>query len=135
MRDIRIRRYFYGSPDKPLYPFSFDIPFPQFNAFKIGSPNLPNSCLPIGMTAEDNSTKLLPVQPSKDLNNHILSISCTAVNDDLSKAITTNIYGFAAITNVDFDRQVVTILAPQPRPLPKNSILLISDVQYVDFLE
>nr|XP_027205740.1 protein CLP1 homolog [Dermatophagoides pteronyssinus] len=47
MRDQKIRSYFYGTETKPLYPYSFDIPFAQFTAYKIGSPNLPDSCLPI----------------------------------------------------------------------------------------
>ena len=132
MRDHRIRNYFYGSDAKRLYPFSFDIPFAQFAAYKIGSPNLPDSCLPIGMRAEDNSTKLLPVQPSIELMNHILAVSCTTTGDDMSKATTTNIYGFVAVTNVFTERQMVTVLSPQPRPLPKDSILLVSDIQFVD---
>lgn len=131
MRDQRIRRYFYGTPSKPLYPFSFDIPFAQFTAYKIGSPNLPTSCMPLGMTAQDNSTKLLPVLPTADLVNHLLAIS-QATTDDVSKATTTNIHGFVAVTNVNPERQVVTVLSPQPRPLPKNCILLISDIQFVD---
>lgn len=84
------------------------------------------------MRAEDNSTKLLPVQPNTELLNHILAISCATTLDELSKATTSNIYGFAAITNVDTERQVVTILSPQPRPLPKNCILLLSEIQFVD---
>jgi len=132
MRDSRIRHYFYGSDTKKLYPYSFDISFPQFIAYKIGSPNLPDSCLPIGTKSEDNSTKLLSVSPSVDLRNHILAISCATTVDELSKATTSNIYGFVAITNVDTERQVVTVLSPQPRPLPKNSILLLSEVEFVD---
>ena len=83
------------------------------------------------MRAEDNSTKLLPVQPSLDLMNHIFAVSCGTI-DDMSKATTTNIYGFVAISNVDNERQVVTVLSPQPRPLPKNAFLLYSDIQFVD---
>lgn len=131
MRDASTRNYFYGTASKPLYPYLFDIPFAQFNAYKVGSPNLPDSCLPLGMKPEDNSTKLTSVQPSSLLNN-ILAISCATTEDDIQKAITTNIYGFIAVTKVDTERQMVTVLSPQPRPLPKNSILLLSDVQFVD---
>ncbi|KAJ6225492.1 hypothetical protein RDWZM_004037 [Blomia tropicalis] len=133
-RDERIRSYFYGNITKPLYPYSFDVPFSQFVVYKIGSPNLPDSCLPIGMRAEDNSTKLLPISPSIELRNHLLAISCATNNttEELSKAIVSNVFGFVAVTNVDMERQVVTVLSPQPRPLPKNSVLLFSDIQFVD---
>ncbi|OTF71082.1 polyribonucleotide 5'-hydroxyl-kinase Clp1-like protein [Euroglyphus maynei] len=108
MRDQKIRSYFYGTTAKPLYPYSFDIPFAQFTAYKIGSPNLPDSCLPIGMKSTDNSTKLMPIQPSSSILNHIFSISCSSSEQDLDKVITTNIYGFIAVTQVNVDRQVAT---------------------------
>ncbi|KAH9506670.1 Cleavage polyadenylation factor subunit clp1 [Dermatophagoides farinae] len=136
MRDQKIRSYFYGTTTKPFYPYSFDIPFAQFTAYKIGSPNLPDSCMPIGMKSTDNSTKLIPVQPSSSSSssilNHIFSISCSTTEQDIDKVITTNIYGFIAVTQVHMDRQVVTVLSPQPRPLPKNYIFIMSDVQFVD---
>ncbi len=34
-------------------------------------------------------------------------------------------------TNVDIDKGTLTVLSPQPKPLPKT-ILLASDVQFVD---
>ena len=36
------------------------------------APAVPNSCLPLGMTPEDNQTKLVPVPPSKSVA-HLLS--------------------------------------------------------------
>lgn len=134
MRDYNIRTYFYGTSSKPLYPYSFDIPFTHFHAYKIGSPNLPDSCLPLGMKSEDNSTKLTPC-PISSFNNfqhNIFAISCATTEDDIQKAVSTNIFGFIAVTKVDTERKILTVLSPQPRPLPKNSILLLSEVQFVD---
>lgn len=34
-------------------------------------------------------------------------------------------------TNVDMDRQTITLLAPEPKPLP-NNILLLSELQFMD---
>ena len=34
-------------------------------------------------------------------------------------------------TNVDMERQSMTVLSPQPRPLPKT-LLLLSDIQFMD---
>ncbi|KAF7489999.1 Protein CLP1 -like protein [Sarcoptes scabiei] len=132
MRDNRIRNYFYGTSAKPLYPFSIDIPFNQFTAYKVGSPNLPDSCLPIGMKSSDNSTKLMPITPSSSIDHHIFSILSLQDNQELDSLITTNILGFVAVSNVNMERQIVTLLSPQPKPLPKNSVFILSEVQFVD---
>jgi polyribonucleotide 5'-hydroxyl-kinase len=63
-RDGRVREYFYGQRAM-LYPHSFEISFSDVKIFKIGAPSLPDSCMPLGMKAEDNKTKLVPVNPGK----------------------------------------------------------------------
>lgn len=81
------------------------------------------------MKAEDNSTKLSPIQPTTMILNCILSLVHA---EDEQKAKTTNVIGFVSITSVDKDRQIVTVLSPSPRSLPKNVIFLLSDQQFVD---
>ncbi|XP_055700817.1 protein CLP1 homolog [Phlebotomus papatasi] len=127
-RDLRIREYFYGQKS-PLYPHSFDVKFSEMKVFKIGAPSLPDSCMPLGMKAEDNMTKLVAVQPGHNLLHHILAVSFAESAED--EVILTNVAGFVCVENVDMERQVVTILSPQPRPLP-NTVLLISELQFVD---
>ena len=63
-RDARVREYFYG-PSGQLFPHSFDVKFSELKIFKIGAPMVPASCMPLGMKAEDNYTKLVPVAISK----------------------------------------------------------------------
>jgi polyribonucleotide 5'-hydroxyl-kinase len=63
-RDGRVREYFYGQRAM-LYPHSFEVRFSDVKIFKIGAPSLPDSCMPLGMKAEDNKTKLVPVNPGK----------------------------------------------------------------------
>jgi len=130
-RQQRIREYFYG-PSKNLYPHSFDVPFSSIKLYKIGAPNLPDSCLPIGMKAEDNQTKVVTVQPSMQILNHLLSVSFAQSAEDSIKVIESNLLGYVCVTGVDTTRQLITLLSPQPRPLPSNSILLLSDVQFMD---
>lgn len=85
--------------------------------------------MPLGMKSEDNQTKLVAVQlTTRDLLNHVVSVSFASATEDL---IMTNIAGFICITDVNMDEQKVTILSPQPRPLP-DTLLLLSDIQYVD---
>lgn len=38
---------------------------------------------------------------------------------------------FKYSTNVDVERQIITVLSPQPRPLP-NTVFLLSEVQFMD---
>lgn len=38
---------------------------------------------------------------------------------------------FLTRTGVDMDRQAITVLSPQPRPLP-NTLLMLSDLQFMD---
>ncbi|XP_058053652.1 protein CLP1 homolog [Anopheles bellator] len=127
-RDQRIREYFYGSK-MPLFPHSFDVKFADIKIFKVGSPPLPDSCLPLGMKAEDNYTKLVAVLPGPQLLHHILAVSFAENTDE--NVIQTNIAGFICVTNVNMEKQVLTILSPQPRPLPQT-ILLVSDLQFMD---
>jgi len=127
-RDLRIREYFYGARS-PLYPHSFDVKWSDMKIYKIGAPSLPDSCMPLGMKAADNMTKLWPIQPGTGLLHHMLSLSYgESIELDVLKK---NVYGFVCVTNVDVERQTVTVLSPQPRPLP-NTILLLSELQFID---
>ncbi|XP_037825754.1 protein CLP1 homolog [Lucilia sericata] len=127
-RDQRIKEYFYGSTT-PFYPFSIEVKFADLKLYKIGAPPLPDSCMPIGMKAEDNKTKLVAVTPSHSLLHHILAVSFVESTEE--DVIGTNVAGFVCVTGVDMERQAITVLSPQPRPLP-NTLLLLSDLQFMD---
>lgn len=127
-RDNRIREYFYGSKS-PLYPHSFDVKWSDMKVYKVGAPALPDSCMPLGMKAEDNMTKLVQVVPGMNLLHHVLAVSfAESVEEDV---ITSNVAGFICVTNVDVDRQTCTVLSPEQRPLP-NTLLLMSELQFMD---
>lgn len=127
-RDSRVREYFYGMRT-PLYPHSFDVRFSDAKIYKIGAPTLPDSCMPLGMKAEDNLTKLVAVTPGPNLLHHILAVSFAASVEE--EVIQSNVAGFVCVTNIDMDRQTMTVLSPQPRPLPKT-LLILSDIQFMD---
>merc|ERR1719422_1525574 len=114
-----------------LFPHSFEVNFSDIKdkLFKIGAPELPASCLPLGMKITDNKTKLMAVNPNpRDLLNRILAVSFTTTVEDV---ISTNVAGFVVVTEVKMEEQKMVVLSPQPRPLP-DTLLLLSDVQYVD---
>jgi polyribonucleotide 5'-hydroxyl-kinase len=64
-KDLRIHEYFYGTPQKQLFPHSFEVRFDEVKIFKIGMPSLPDDLLPMGMKSEDNYTKVYEIAPSK----------------------------------------------------------------------
>lgn len=93
-RDARIREYFYGKRT-PFYPHSFDVKWSDIQICKVGAPALPDSCMPLGMKADSNKTKLLVIQPSLSILHHILAITfCETVEEDV---IQSNIAGFVCV--------------------------------------
>lgn len=137
-RNSRIRNYFYGSPEgstsdeSQYYPHSFDIPFSQLKIFKIGSPAVPSSCLPLGMQVEGSHTKLAPITSIKQLTKHQLLALTTCPIADRANALQYSVQGFICITNIDFERSMLTVLSPQPRPLPTEFVYFSTDIQYLD---
>ena len=108
-RDWRIKQYFYG-PRNNLFPHSYEVNFSDFKdkLFKIGAPELPSSCLPLGMKITDNKTKLVSVNPSpRDLLNRVLAVSFTQAVEDV---IMTNVAGFVVVTDVKMDVRINLIL-------------------------
>lgn len=128
-RDFKIREYFYGGSRSPLYPHRFEVKWSDVKIFKIGAPALPDSCMPLGMKAQDNMTKMVVVQPGQNILHHILAISFAENADE--DVINANVLGFICVESVDADQQTMTVLSPQPRPLP-NTVLLLSDLQFLD---
>ena len=108
-RDWRIKQYFYG-PRNNLFPHSYEVNFSDLKdkLFKIGAPELPSSCLPLGMKITDNKAKLVAVNPSpRDLLNRVLAVSFTQAVEDV---IMTNVAGFVVVTDVKMDVRINLIL-------------------------
>lgn len=93
-RDARVREYFYGNRT-PFYPHSFDVKWNEAKIFKIGAPDLPDSCMPLGMKAEDNKLKLVPVQIGPTILHHILAVSFAASLEE--DVVQTNVAGFVCV--------------------------------------
>ncbi|KAF7707041.1 polyribonucleotide 5'-hydroxyl-kinase Clp1 isoform X2 [Silurus meridionalis] len=135
-RDDKIREYFYGFRGISFYPHAFDVRFSDVRIYKIGAPSIPDSCLPLGMSQDDTQLKLVPVSPGRDLTHHVLSVSCaeddTEGGENRSRGILESpVCGFIVVTAVDTQAQVMTVLAPAPRPLPRHT-LLIMDIRFID---
>lgn len=136
-RDDKIREYFYGFRSTSFYPHAFDVRFSDVRIYKIGAPSIPDSCLPLGMSQDDTQLKLVPVSPGRDLTHHVLSVSCA--EDDPGDGgsargrgvLESPVCGFIVVTAVDTQAQVMTVLSPAPRPLPRHT-LLIMDIRFID---
>ncbi|KAM4636819.1 polyribonucleotide 5'-hydroxyl-kinase Clp1 [Discoglossus pictus] len=129
-RDQRVREYFYG-PRGSLYPHAFEVKFSEVRVYKVGAPSIPDSCLPLGMSQEDNQLKLVPVTPGRDMAHHLLSVVPVDGGGAEEGVEERSVAGFIVITGVDSERQTLTVLSPAPRPLPK-SVLLIMDIRFMD---
>ncbi|ELU18019.1 hypothetical protein CAPTEDRAFT_222774 [Capitella teleta] len=128
-RDARIKEYFYGIRNS-LYPHTFGVPYSEVTIYKIGAPALPEAMLPLGVSAQDSRTKLVPIQPSGALRHHILSVSSANSTEEI---VDSNVLGFIVITEVDIDRKIFSILSPTPGPLPRHILLVMDDIQFMDF--
>lgn len=93
-RDQEVREYFYGSRT-PLYPHSLEVRWSEARLYKIGAPVLPASCMPLGMKAEDNLTKVVAVTPGPHLLHHLLSVSFADSPED--DVVQTNVAGFVCV--------------------------------------
>lgn len=125
----QIRQYFYGIA-MPLFPHNFEVNFSEVKLYKIGAPELPTSMLPLGMSNQDCRTKVLPVDPGTQVLHRVLSISSANPDEDL---VTSNIIGFIVVTSVDVIKEKFTVLSPSPTPLPRNILIVMDDVQFLDF--
>ncbi|XP_066911725.1 protein CLP1 homolog [Clytia hemisphaerica] len=127
-REDRIREYFYGNRT-PLYPHVFDVKFSEVKIYSIGAPEVPDSCLPLGMApTTDSSMREVAVSPSTNLLHSLCAVSAADAPEDLCR---TNVVGFVVITNVDMENEIFTVLSPAPRPLPKE-YLIVSNIKFMD---
>ncbi|XP_062574339.1 polyribonucleotide 5'-hydroxyl-kinase Clp1-like [Saccostrea cucullata] len=131
-RDVRIREYFYGvkvNGKDSFFPHPMDIPFSSVKLYKIGAPALPDACLPLGMKAQDNKLKLVPIRPGINILHHVFSVSSASSIED--NVIESNTLGHVVISGLDTEKETFNILSPNQNPLP-NDILLILDLQFMD---
>lgn len=117
-RNSRILDYFYGSTND-LLPTTFEVIFSEIQVFRVKSKRLPvyfNSA-----NAAMDKINVEPMTISDQLVNQVLGLSSaeSAEEDMLMRVI-----GFVWVKHIDIGRGVITVLAPQPSPLPSKILLL-----------
>ena len=68
------------------------------------------------------------IPSSREFANRLLAVTFLDTTEDL---ILNAVAGFICFTEVNIKENKVTVLSPQPKPLPKT-MLLLSEVQFVD---
>ncbi len=108
---------------------SLQVSFDEVRIYKIGASSLPESCLPLGQKPDEHKTKIVPANPSPQLQHHLLAVSqCEDPDEDLLR---TNVVGFICVTEVKMEERTMLVLSPQAHPLPRT-ILLWSEVTFLD---
>ena len=144
-------QYFYGTRSSPLFPHSFEISYDkpaeeqELQIAKIGAEQLPDSCLPVGMVLEDHrlqvfdkrdillnfhSQKVVSVPITPALQNHVLALMPPDSTIDQTLLAKPAI-GFLVATGVNTADKVLTLLSPQPHPLPSR-VAILSEITFVD---
>ncbi len=119
-RTDRFRGYFYGI-NNDLCPHSLTMNSIDFIVYQVGAaPAAPTSALPIGVTRAVNPLKLTEVVIDRGLLHSVLAISNAPSSD---KILANNIAGLAYISDVNMEKQRVTILLPCAGPLPSRYFL------------
>ncbi|KAH7728203.1 Clp1 [Aphelenchoides avenae] len=134
--ETRARDYFYGTIRKTLHPFTFEIPYDrpvhelELFVYKVGQEELPESCLPVGVSVGDPSLQVLQLPFDENLVNHALALVPNESKLDTSLSMQ-SVLGFVLVTALDSDTKTLTVLSPQTHPLPSR-IAIFSDVTYYD---
>ncbi|CAP29409.2 Protein CBG09862 [Caenorhabditis briggsae] len=127
-RGENVHRYFYGTRANNLFPFTFDVPFDTVTLCKIGAEQLPDSCLPFGMEVENHETKIIIIEPSVEIKHHLFSFSRGSIAE--KNVLTSSVWGFCLITEVDMEKRTISILCPQ-NTIPSKT-LVYSEVTHLD---
>ncbi|GFY79116.1 protein CLP1 homolog [Trichonephila inaurata madagascariensis] len=124
LRDVRIREYFYR-PTNQLRPFVFDVKYSEIQVFRVLARPL-REVFESMVNATLDYTSLVPVPLDNNLIDHIVALtSADTVQKDL---ILTPVIGFIRIASINTSTNIITVLSPQPGPLPKK-ILLIGSIK------
>ncbi|CAL1262693.1 unnamed protein product [Larinioides sclopetarius] len=126
-REARVREYFYG-PTNQLQPFTFEVKYSDIQVFKVVTrPVREDEQYLVDVTPNDAKLERVPL--GYNLVDQVLGLSfADTVKEDL---MLMHVIGFICITNVDLARDIITVLSPQPSPLPKK-ILLMGDTRLTE---
>lgn len=122
-RDNRVWEYFYGTKGD-LTPHSIEVKFGEIQIYKV-SPTSPN----IEIDAESISSEDIVIDPVTICPNIVNQVLGLSFADNMDENImVTNIIGFVCVSKVNMESKILTVLSPQPGPLP-SKICLMGDIR------
>ncbi|KAG0189240.1 Cleavage polyadenylation factor subunit clp1 [Apophysomyces sp. BC1034] len=120
----KIQEYFYGTPKCELSPYSMLVNYSDISVWRVGETTAPSSALPIGMDNTASETQIVKVD-SFDMCLHSVMAILNADNlEHENKLLECNITGFIYVSDVDEEKQKMTILSPSPGRLPRRHLLM-----------
>ncbi|TPX65304.1 hypothetical protein SpCBS45565_g05299 [Spizellomyces sp. 'palustris'] len=132
----KIKEYFYGTLKGELSPYSSLVSFADVAVRMVGEGTLaPSSALPLGSERLLQETRLVKVEPGDILLHSILAVSNAPLPDPPSNmspeqesalVLGTNLAGFVYVSEVEEDKQKMTVLAPNPGRLPRRFLVMAS---------
>ncbi|PKA47635.1 Protein CLP1 like [Apostasia shenzhenica] len=127
-QNCKIKEYFYGFIND-LSPYTLRENFGNISVFRIGVGNqLPVSIDPIGAEPVSDPTRATAININGDFLHAVLAISYA---DDPDQILSCNIAGFLYVSEIDFESEKITFLAPCPGELPSR-ILIIGTLKWSD---
>ncbi|KAF8763500.1 protein CLP1 homolog [Argiope bruennichi] len=126
-REARVREYFYGSTNQ-LQPFTFEVNYSDIQVFKVVTRPVTDDDQYLADVIPSDA-KLERVPLGYNLVDQVLGLSSTdTFKEDL---MLMHVIGFICVTNIDIARNTITVLSPQPSPLPKK-ILLMGNTRFTE---
>ena len=127
----KIREYFYGIEDN-LSPHSLHLNFDEIEIGEIGSSSskqqTPSFLLPIGQKSSYDPTEVERVIINEQLMHSILAVSQA---DNFNDIGTKPVYGYVYCTNVNMEKNTISVLSPSPGKLP-SKFLILGSLKWVD---
>ncbi|KAI7862877.1 Pre-mRNA cleavage complex II protein Clp1-domain-containing protein [Spinellus fusiger] len=120
----KIQEYFYGTSKCELSPYSMMVNYSDITIWRVGETMAPSSALPIGMDNTANETRMVKVENLDMCLHSIMAVLSAADDEEEDKLLNCNVAGFIYITDVDEDKQKMTILSPSPGRLPRRHLLM-----------
>ena len=118
-RNQKIREYFYGNQNN-LDPFTIEVKFEDIEN-KLYTVQNVNQQFKLEKTIPDT---LFSTNIFKTLKNRVIALSFAKNSEDLTQS---NVAGFVCVTECNADS--LTILSPQPEPLP-DCLFLVTEIDF-----
>jgi len=117
----RVREYFYGITGD-LCPHSLVLDFKDVIIYKVGGgPAAPQSALPIGAEPTVDPVQLNEVIPTTEIIHSVLAVVHT---DSEGALLQRSVAGFIYVTDINFEKHKLIVLAPCPGALPSKYLIL-----------